>query len=287
MSLNLAVSLLGLEKHPGIAAVAGIAPIVDTASRLAGHNLRLHTTLYPGAGLTTGTDPELLRAVAARSATVFTNTAEVLKAVPDAIRTAAPVATGVYEFRQRPRRETFHLAFAAGDRARMGLDTALEAFTQLDERFHLHVVGPHAGASDGRLTYHGVLTPAELRAVYWECDAFVSPTRRGGQDGPRDEIGVIDAFPTTSAAEALASGCALVSSNPRGDEWLLEPETHFLPVGARDAGALAEALRRLADDRDLRDALAVRGAERVRELMNVDRVVDAKLAAMGLAKVAI
>jgi glycosyltransferase involved in cell wall biosynthesis len=280
MSLNLAVGLLGLEKHPG---AAGMAPIPGSAK--AGRGIRYHTTLYPGGGLTPGTDPELLRAVAGRSATVFTNAGEVLNAVPDAIRTAAPVATGFYELRPRPRREAFHLA-VAGTRARMGIDTALEAFAHLDERFHLHVVGPHEGASGGRLTFHGVLNRTELRALYWECDAFVSPTRRAGQDGPRDEIGVIDAFPTSSAAEALATGCALVSSNPRGDEWILAPETDFLAVPARDAGALAEALRRLADDRDLRDTLAARGAARIREVTDVDRVVDAKLAAMGLAKVA-
>ena len=287
--LNFAVSILGLSGHPGAATCGGIPRDLGVSRVLAERKIRMHMTMYPGGGLVTDTDPELMRAVAARCATVFTNTAEAVAAVPEAIRIAGPMATELYEFRARERREPFRFVFAADHRPRKGLDTALAAFAQLDERFHMHVVGPHEPfvrhIPAERLTYHGVLKPAELRGVYWGCDAFVSPVRPEGPEGQPGEVGLVDGFPTTTACEALASGCALVSSNPRSEHWIVEPDVHFLEFPVQDADALAAALRRLEADRDLRDGLAERGAARIREVMDVRRVVDAKLQAMDLAPV--
>jgi glycosyltransferase involved in cell wall biosynthesis len=284
--LNFAVSVLGLRDHPGTATCGGIPPDMGVAPVLAERGIRVHMTMYPGGGLDTDTDPELMRAVADRCTTVFTNTAEAVAAVPQAIRIAGPMATELYAFRPRERRTPFRFVFAADHRPRKGLDTALAALAQLDERFHLHVVGPHEPfvrhVPPERLTYHGVLQPADLRGVYWACDAFVSPVRPEGPDGQPGEVGLVDGFPTTTACEALASGCALVSSNPRGEHWIVEPDEHFLEFGVHDADALADCLRRLEADRDLRDALAERGAARIREVMDVRRVVDAKLRAMDL-----
>ena len=212
--LNFAVSLLGLQTHPGIATCAGVPPNYDVAPALKANKIRFHTVMYPGGGLVTDTDPALMRSVADRSATVFTNTAEAVAAVPSAIRIAGPMAVDVYEYRPRRRRERFDMVFAADHRPRKGLDTALRALDKLDERFHLHVVGPHEpfvrGYPPERLTYHGVLKPAELRELYRNCDAFVSPVRPEGPDGMPGEVGLVDGFPTTTACEALASGCALV-----------------------------------------------------------------------------
>jgi glycosyltransferase involved in cell wall biosynthesis len=221
---------------------------------------------------------------------VFTNTAEAVAAVPEAIRIAGPMATDLYTFRPREPGTPFRFVFAADHRPRKGLDTALEAFAQLDDRFHMHVVGPHEPfvrhVPPDRLTYHGFLKPADLRGVYWACDAFVSPVRPEGPEGQPGEIGLVDGFPPTTACEALASGCALVSSNPRGEHWIVEPDKHFLEFPVQDADALAAALQRLEADRDLRDRLAEQGAARIREVMDVRRVVDAKLRAMDLVPAA-
>ncbi len=284
--LNFAVSVLGLRDHPGTATCGGIPPDMGVSRVLAERGIRVHMTMYPGGGLVTDTDPELMRAVADRCTTVFTNTAEAVTAVPKAIRIAGPMATDLYAFRPRERRTPFRFVFAADHRPRKGLDTALAALAALDERFHLHVVGPHEPfvrhLPSDRLTYHGVLKPEDLRGVYWACDAFVSPVRPEGPDGQPGEVGLVDGFPTTTACEALASGCALVSSNPRGEHWIVEPDVHFVEFPVQDAEALAAALRRLEADRDLRDRLAEQGAARIREVMDVRRVVDAKLRAMEL-----
>jgi glycosyltransferase involved in cell wall biosynthesis len=283
--LNFTVSLLGLQRHPGAASCGGIPPDFGVAGALRDHGIRLHATLYPGGGLVTDTDPELLRAVADRCATVFTNTAEVVDAVPQAVRIAGPMATEFYAFRERERRDTFHVVFAADDRPRKGLDTALAALELLDERFHLHVVGPHErylhGIPADRVTAHGFLKPAELRGVYWGCDAFVSPVRIEGPGGRPGEIGLVDGFPTSTACDALSSGCALVTSNPRDEHWIVRPDEHYLEFPVQDHQALAAALQRLEADRDLRDALARRGSARIHEVMNVGRVAAAKLQAMG------
>lgn len=284
--LNFTASILGLQDHPGAGTCGGLRPGRGVASVLERRGIRLHATLYSGGGLVADTDPELLRAVAARCATIFTNTAEVVAAVPEAIRIAGPVATEHYAFRPREREHPFRAVFAADDRPRKGLDTALEALGKLDDRFHLHVVGPYEHLAPhvdpSRATFHGVLTPAETRGVYWSCDAFVSPVRQEGPDGRPGEAGLVDGFPTTTACEALASGCALVSSNPRAEHWIVEPERHFVEFPVQDAEALAAALVRLDADRDLRDAIAARGAAQIREVMDVRRVVAAKLQAMEL-----
>lgn len=282
--LNFAVMLLGLQSHPGTTTCGGIPHDMGIAPVLWNRGIRFHTTLYPGGGLVTNTDPELMRAVAARSETVFTNTAEVVAAVPEAIRIEGPMGTAFYEYRERERRTPFQIVFAADDRPRKGLDTALTAFDQLDERFHLHIAGPNEryvqGRPRDRITLHGFLEQPKLRGLYWACDVFVSPVRPEGPDGQPGEIGLVDGFPTSTACEALASGCALISSNPRHEDWILTAGDHYLEVPAQDHVALAQALDLLERDRDLRDRLAKQGAARVRERMDVRRVAGAKLEAM-------
>jgi glycosyltransferase involved in cell wall biosynthesis len=285
--LNFAVGLLGLEGHPGTDRCAGIAPGIAITPELWNLGIRFHTMLYPGGGLVADIDPELLRAVATRSETVFTNATEVVSAVPEAVRVAGSIATEFYAFRGRPRQEDrpFRIVFAADDRPRKGLDTALAAFQLLDARFVLDIAGPNERYLDGiprnRITLHGFLEPAQLRELYWSADAFVSPVRPEGPDGPAEELGLIDGFPTTTASEALASGCALISSNPRGEQWVLAAGEHYLEIPIQDHVALAGALDQLERDRELRDRLAERGASRIREMMDVHQTARLKLQAMG------
>jgi glycosyltransferase involved in cell wall biosynthesis len=242
-SADVAAGVLGLRDRRGAR---------DLGRVLAGRGIRVHVTLHRGS------DPKLLHAVADRCATVFADTDEAAAAVPQAIRIAVPVDTDFYAFRPRERGAPFRFVVAA-DQEGPARYTALEACARLGERFHLHVVGPHEDHQHERVTLHGSLDPADLRGLFWACDAFVA-----------------DAV-TATACEALASGCALVAAH---DEHGIED---VVEVGEQDADALVDALRRLEADRDLRDRLAERGAARVREVMDVRRVVDAKLRAMDLA----
>jgi glycosyltransferase involved in cell wall biosynthesis len=280
--------LLGLDADPRARTVGNVIHGVSIREALEEHGIRLHATLYPGGGLMPTTDKGLLREIARRSATVFSNTAEILDVIPDAVRVPVPMQTTFYEFRERPARPGLRLVFAADDKPRKGLDTALAALAELDD-VHLDVVGPHrphlAAMPADRVTLHGWLEPDALREVYWNADVFISPVRAEGPDATPSERGVVDGFPTTAASEALCSGCALISSNPRRESWLLRDGEHYLEVPVADPPALAAAIRRLADDPAERRRLAAAGAARLREVGDARAVVAAKLEAMGLAPV--
>lgn len=238
-SLALGVRLLGLEKHPGAARLPEVA-----APKLSGQRVHVEADVTA--------DPALLKAVAERAATVFSE-----QTAPNVVTVARSVATGRYAFRRRPHRRPFQLLYAG--RAD-GLASMLDAVSRLDgERFLLHVAGPHEERLQrhpGRVVLHAESEPK----VCWECDAVVAA-----------------GAPAPEALEALASGCALVGTGAD----VLEPDVHFLD--ARDPDAIAAALLRLEGDRALRDRLAKQGAERVRETLGAEAVLDAKLARMQLA----
>ena len=71
------------------------------------------------------------------------------------------------------------------------------------------------------------------------------------------------------AAEAMASGVALVSSGAGGAAELFEPEISGLTFAAEDAYALADQLTRLATDPDLLLRLQQAGEQRVRQHFSV------------------
>jgi glycosyltransferase involved in cell wall biosynthesis len=285
---NFVVGLLGLDDHPDAGTVGHAVREISIADTLERRGMRFHATVYPGGGLMPVTSHELLGEIARRSATVFSNAAELLDAVPDALRIPVPMETDFYGFRPRTRGPVLRAVFAADAKPRKGLAVALAALERLDGEVHLDVVGPRRHLQLHTLppettTFHEWLPPERLREVYWGADVFVSPVSVEGPDAPPGEVGVVDGFPTTAASEAVASGCALIGSNPRGEDWLLRAGEHYLEIPMHDPDALADALRALATDRRERDRLARAGAQRLREVGDVRRVVAAKLAAMGLA----
>jgi glycosyltransferase involved in cell wall biosynthesis len=82
---------------------------------------------------------------------------------------------------------------------------------------------------------------------------------------------------SVAVLEALAAGCAVLSTPCRGnDEVLVDGENALtFPIGDIDAGA--SQLSRLLDDRELRRALAARGVQRA-SAYSVDQMVDSYLA---------
>jgi hypothetical protein len=252
--------------------------------------IRLHGSIYPGGGFVpTPEGYRRLRALSDEMTTMLSYVPEVLENVPGAVAIdQAFTEVGFYEpSTQRweaPR--PLVCLFAADSPPRKGLDVALAAFRDLDpDRYRLHVVGPHTHRrSDfpGRnATFHGWLTPAELRALHRTVHVFLSPVS-AEPPGPGYQ-GVTDGFPTQTAADAMSSGCLLLSSNPAADHRVLDPGVHYLelpPVAERWRAMLLE----LAADPQRAQRIADAGSARVRERMDIRTGTARKLAAIGLLR---
>ncbi len=109
-----------------------------------------------------------------------------------------------------------------------------------------------------RLTYEGPYATDELAAVLRRCDVFVQPS-------------LAECFPVT-VLEAMASGAPVIATDVGGVAE--EIGSAGIVVPARDAEALAVAIRRLAHDPAERAALASAGTGRVHELYNGRRVAE-------------
>lgn len=261
----------------------------DMRAFLRRSGIRLHGSIYPGGGLkTTPEGLERVRRLARRLTTAFSYVPEVLEAVPDVVEVSqAFTETRFYAYdadRWGSLRKLVCL-FAADAPPRKGLDVALEAFCALPvERFHLHVVGPHLERS-GELpqelaTFHGWLSPGHLRDLHRKVHVFLSPVS-SEVAGPFSD-GVTDGFPTQAAADAMSSGCLLVSANPAHDHRVLDPGVHYLECDPQPR-LLCRLLSDLADQPHRLRPLADAGSARVRERMDVRRGIAEKLGHMGFA----
>ncbi|MGA8808786.1 MAG: glycosyltransferase family 1 protein [Thermoanaerobaculia bacterium] len=99
-----------------------------------------------------------------------------------------------------------------------------------------------------RVVVTGFVSDAELAALYRGAIALVMPSREEGFGLP--------------ALEAMASGCAVISSNTAAlVEITGDAALHVEP----DAASIADAMTRIASDESLRAALASRGIMRAKE----------------------
>jgi len=107
----------------------------------------------------------------------------------------------------------------------------------------------------------------------------------GHRDDVPDVLAELDVFALSSdfegmnlaVAEALAAGVPVVATAVGGvRQTVIDGETGLL-VPPRDPAALAGAIRRLLEDRELARRLASAGGERVRRLYALDTMVDATL----------
>ena len=138
---------------------------------------------------------------------------------------------------------------------RKGVDTAVEALRHLpgearltivggwddDERGRLETLARDAGTGD-RVVFAGQREGAALVAAYEECDAVVFPVRWN------EPWGLVP-------LEAMAKGRPVVASGRGGSAEYLRDGENCLLFDADDPAALAAALRRLADDPELRERL--------------------------------
>jgi glycosyltransferase involved in cell wall biosynthesis len=163
-----------------------------------------------------------------------------------------------------------------------GFDVLVDALRQLDERnieFRCTVIGEgplrsaleaqtRAHGLDGRIEWVGALPQESVQAALRGAAIFALPCQVAA-NGNRDGIPV-------ALMEAMASGCAVVTTAVSGIPELVEDDVNGLVVAARDAAGLADALQRLLGDSPLRRRLAM--AARVR----VEREFDAQTEARRL-----
>ncbi|HVS10503.1 MAG TPA: glycosyltransferase [Planctomycetota bacterium] len=146
--------------------------------------------------------------------------------------------------------------FLAQLRAEKGLYEALEASDRLPEGCELALHGPPirelaAGLLEGhpRVRFAGELDPAKVAQALRTADALVFPSWYEGEGMP----GVV--------IEAMQCGLPVIAARWRALAELVEDGRDGLLVEPRDAGGLARAMLRLAEDRELyaelsRNALA-------------------------------
>jgi glycosyltransferase involved in cell wall biosynthesis len=288
--LNLASSILGIEATPGLSGTPGARNDISIRPVLERFGIRVHVTVYPGGGWTPNVNPEVVREVGRRCATVFSNIPGIDELLPDVVRVTAPLPCDFYRWRERgnrDRREPLRLVFAGDDQPRKGLATLLAACEMLGPKYPLTVVGPHDRFA-GRMaalgaTRHGWLSPEGLRDLVSTADVVVSPATHDLPTDGYGDTGLADGFPTVATAVAMLTGCAMVGSNPIGDHFLLRRGHDYIEVPERDPAALAVAIENLHADRDHLARLARTGAATLRERADAVAVASSKLAHMGLA----
>jgi glycosyl transferase family 1 len=262
---------------------------LDISDVLATLRIRLHGSLLPGGGFV-ATEEGYAKAgqVIERLDTAFSFSDDVLDRFPAVVRVpAAYTETSFYAISSERWGEPSPLVclFAADAPPRKGLDVAIETFLSLDDRFHLHVVGPHEHRRlqlpSATASFHGWLDAPALRDLHKRAHVFLSPVSAEPPGPPGSGEGMTDGFPTQAAVDAMSSGCLLVSANPLGDHRVFEPGVHYIECAA-DATTLRERLRDLAKDPRGMRRIADAGAARVRERMDVRLGVETKLARIGL-----
>ena len=183
-----------------------------------------------------------------------------LAVIPNGIDTAAFMRGAV----QPPRRcapTPLRILFVGRyDEPRKGLAHLLDAAAHLrsngrDVRVRIVRRGnPDAFAEPARRAgaeFSGRLSDAALVAAYHECHLFCAPSTRG------ESFGLV-------LLEAMACGRPVVASDIRGYREAAAGAAHLVHPG--DMGALATALRQVADDETLRRDLVERGRRRAADL---------------------
>ncbi len=134
--------------------------------------------------------------------------------------------------------------------------------------------GPHGHAVRERIDHHGLageihlagaMSQEELFGEYARADAFCLPCRIVGTD--RDGIPNV-------LVEAMACGTPVVSTGISGIPELVSDGNDGLLVSPDDPAALADALRRLHDDRDLAARLGSAARATVLERFDGDRLAE-------------
>ena len=170
--------------------------------------------------------------------------------------------------RRPPTPDSPYFLFVGNDKPHKNVDRVVEACTRIGAP--LTLVGAPFDRFRHRARCLGFVDQETLAALYRGAIALVIPSIEEGFGLP--------------AAEAMASGTAVITSTaPALIELTGDAALH---VEASDVDGLAEALRRVRDDRSLRATLIARGQARARSLTWSEcarRTRDAYVAAIARA----
>jgi glycosyltransferase involved in cell wall biosynthesis len=188
---------------------------------------------------------------AIRKAAVVLTVSEAVKRELEAFGATNVVVTpnGIDEaFSPLPMQRT-HFLYVGNDKPHKNVDTLIEAVARIpDARLILAGAPFDRFRGHERIDVRGFVSDDELSSLYRNAIALVMPSHEEGFGLP--------------AAEAMAHGTAVITSNaPALVEVTGDAALH---VDARDAGALAAAMTRVARDADLRAMLGAKGIDRAR-----------------------
>ena len=171
----------------------------------------------------------------------------------------------------------FNLLFVGRMEARKGLRYLLEAYAQLKwdyPQLRLIVVGPGNLDADcwrvmsernlQDVVFTGSVPMADIPRYYASCHVFCAPAT--GQES----FGIV-------LLEAMASCKPIVAARNRGYSAVVRHRHQALMAPTKDSEALAEAIRELIEDPDLREQLAFNGREDVQRYdwsVVADEVMD-------------
>jgi glycosyltransferase involved in cell wall biosynthesis len=161
--------------------------------------------------------------------------------------------------------DTFLVGYFGFMNATKGVDTLIEALAQMTPNTHLLMIGGRTGSSDptniayaeqidtliaqhslgSRIHWTRFLDDSEVSTALSACDAVALPYK----DGVSLRRGTFMA--------ALAHGCAIVTTQPQVDMPEVQDHSNVLLVPANSPEQLADALRELEDNRELRAGLQV------------------------------
>ena len=141
-----------------------------------------------------------------------------------------------------------------------GFDVLLRALKRVNAHLYIAGAGPleaelkgiatASGVAD-RVTFAGYLSRAQQRQAFGAADLFVLPS-----------VNEAEAFGIVQL-EAMCSGIPVVNTDlPTGVPWVARDGLEGLTVPPRDEAALAAAMSRLLDDRDLARRLGAAGKDR-------------------------
>ncbi|MDY7991540.1 glycosyltransferase [Paenibacillus polymyxa] len=183
------------------------------------------------------------------------------------------INTHFYKLEKKPVKLPLQIVFCADRAVRKDFPTLAQAFNMLDENFHLHIVGNWGEElntlKNDNYTFHGTLNPLQLRQLYKKCNIFVSCSTQ--------DTFAWDGFPTTAAAEAIATGCILVSTNSRNDERILEAGEDYFKIDEANPDMLVQTLNMIRNEFPLIQEKGYKTAIKTKNLLDAQGNVRKKL----------